>query len=910
MKPMRPMRDYLLPLSNLQGYLGYRGVGVMGGRGRGQHQSTQGFTPADPYSALHHPQNSRARLTSATPGLQDKSRHSERWEKGGSIEELEAPDFRHNASTDLIRQHAAEKECNREASQHAKPGTIKHMQFTFSLDHLSPVAANVAVSKPDLKPSAAFKETITRRGRPTTRANVAGDEANGCTSNTHIETEISAGSRKRKKFGSSSEQPFLRFPSLSPSPSNTMNYGEDVTNTSSRGFSIIRPTIELPLDELLSNIDATEDNQLSLRQCQSDYKVLVDSDVVMQETSQSGPLPQTVAGPLPQTVALAKVGPSAGTQGNTPNSRLNLTVKTHNAPTTHSSGPNATATSVNPAVLRGTSNNSAPGGVKAECSNCGATHTPLWHCGLNDELNCNACGLYCKLYKRPRPKSMRANHGETRTQAAPLQEMVDVMDKSGQHNVAIATPQRLHCGGKTTRVKPSVTHAACSAVFAEGQDGRDVLVESNVGHGGLGQVVMMLENKQVLPKGYFKKPSSRIDFAGYNLCVPVAVEDFIPGEPNTMDLEVRVGIPFSAATFPEPVLVPKRPSPLVLCFSGQGPQHWQQGRDLYYTFRVSRDTIDECDLGSERRSNRGMSSTALMGFQSAITSATKDACNILKALLLSHSNNAFNPNCARRGLGRCFTVTTCFHVVAVVVVHLRFRSIPITFPSPSVVVAPPWHPVPLRNVVTLHSKKPRRLNPTIELPLDELLSNINAMEDNHVALQRCQNKYKVLVNSDVVMQETSQSSMLHMDSQTPRNNYDANLATPPPSQAVKGALPQTVALAKSRLNAPTTRSSGPGTTDTSINPAVLRGTGATHTPLWRRGLNDELNCNTYGFYCKLHKCPRHKSMRAKRGETRTQAVPRQEMVDVMDKSGQHGVTTATPQRLWRKDDEGKPICNA
>ncbi|KAK7014407.1 hypothetical protein R3P38DRAFT_2545145 [Favolaschia claudopus] len=60
-------------------------------------------------------------------------------------------------------------------------------------------------------------------------------------------------------------------------------------------------------------------------------------------------------------------------------------------------------------------------GVKAECSNCGATHTPLWRRGLNDELNCNACGLYCKLHKRPRPKTVRTNSAsasEPRTQAA------------------------------------------------------------------------------------------------------------------------------------------------------------------------------------------------------------------------------------------------------------------------------------------------------------------------------------------------------------------------------------------------------------------------------------------------------------------------------------------------------------
>lgn len=33
---------------------------------------------------------------------------------------------------------------------------------------------------------------------------------------------------------------------------------------------------------------------------------------------------------------------------------------------------------------------------------------------MNDELNCNACGLYFKLHKCLRPKSMRASHGEGR----------------------------------------------------------------------------------------------------------------------------------------------------------------------------------------------------------------------------------------------------------------------------------------------------------------------------------------------------------------------------------------------------------------------------------------------------------------------------------------------------------------
>ncbi|KAJ1650972.1 hypothetical protein IWQ61_008354 [Dispira simplex] len=47
-------------------------------------------------------------------------------------------------------------------------------------------------------------------------------------------------------------------------------------------------------------------------------------------------------------------------------------------------------------------------GVQA-CANCEVTSTPLWRRSDQDQLLCNACGLYYKLHNTDRPKSMRPN---------------------------------------------------------------------------------------------------------------------------------------------------------------------------------------------------------------------------------------------------------------------------------------------------------------------------------------------------------------------------------------------------------------------------------------------------------------------------------------------------------------------
>ncbi|KAF7974624.1 hypothetical protein HWV62_11604 [Athelia sp. TMB] len=415
-------------------------------------------------------------------------------EKGRSIEELEAPDFKRNHSTDLLRQRAVEKERNREASHNAQPGTIKRMQFTFSVDAPapSPWNANTNVTKPDTKPSSEFKGHSNKRSRAVVRAEEEAEaeaQAAAATGMDEVHHEHSLTTRGRRPSSNipinRTDNGALIFPSLfsndfhpaallypAPTHTNRMTYGEGVGGAPSAGFSISRPTIELPLDDILNGVEHSENSDMwaspymsnnsevpppteqqqvhiapaapqqdismepvAEASSSSSYGDSDSEDDADDESYVSTPVFNMVPPPsqsarelLPQTISPAIIAPpTPRARTKTPMGRPTLTVKTDAK--RGSSALGATATSVNPALLRqgGTTNNPPPTGGKAECSNCGATHTPLWRRGLNDELNCNACGLYCKLHKRPRPKSMRATHGEGRQQAAPRPETVDVM---------------------------------------------------------------------------------------------------------------------------------------------------------------------------------------------------------------------------------------------------------------------------------------------------------------------------------------------------------------------------------------------------------------------------------------------------------------------------------------------------
>ncbi|KAJ3773471.1 GATA-binding factor 6-B, partial [Lentinula raphanica] len=426
-------------------------------------------------------------------------------EKGRNISELSAPDFKPSHSTDLIRQRAVERERNREeAAQDSTLGgtrTMKRMQFTFSVnDGGNSGGQPMHVDKPDLKPSA----ELSVRAGPRTAHSKAHDHMDVLPPSSDTQPSLTQRGRKNDSSTSSShpDPATIRFPALfssdfgpaallypSPTLTTQMNYGEDFTtrpyenesndsqaNQSYSAFSIPRPTIELPLDELLRGVDGFTssdsmdglEEESSWRPCSESIDLMSSTTTSLTTTSSAPPPTSSIKkmklgniklslnptkkisssslrrSTTPRPSNTGRIGsafssnkpssrpysrPSSsssskqsvrGSARTTPRAaarvntvpRPTLTVRTSSSgASARSSLPSATAPPTSSITPSTSSTPGAPAGQKAECHNCGATHTPLWRRGLNDELNCNACGLYCKLHKRPRPKTMRNQHG-------------------------------------------------------------------------------------------------------------------------------------------------------------------------------------------------------------------------------------------------------------------------------------------------------------------------------------------------------------------------------------------------------------------------------------------------------------------------------------------------------------------
>ncbi|KAJ7661926.1 hypothetical protein DFH06DRAFT_1042828, partial [Mycena polygramma] len=383
-------------------------------------------------------------------------------EKGRSIEDLPAPAFTRNPSTDLIRQRAVEKERTREAGVHAPEHIIQRMQFTFAVEPAGAGGATGAGTNGAANGTTATFSTNAPNPATNAAGNTGANANPSGTSNTTGNTNTAGTTATKRKrdapgtlrlptlFSTSFGPAALLYPAPSLAPRRGYGEGYSSGHGGSGDMRIARPTIELPLDELL-NAEGEFEDGLSMRAYEEQDDPEGEADMVESDVEDAG-----VVGVQHRDVGLEGMELDHHGHGRVGSSHSSSSSNERNSSSPNTSASSASAVRVPggmrppdgvPAHASASASasastggggggvgsamlnaNSAPGGVKAECSNCGATHTPLWRRGLNDELNCNACGLYCKLHKRPRPKTMRnsGGGGEGRGQSVRA-EAVDIM---------------------------------------------------------------------------------------------------------------------------------------------------------------------------------------------------------------------------------------------------------------------------------------------------------------------------------------------------------------------------------------------------------------------------------------------------------------------------------------------------
>lgn len=176
--------------------------------------------------------------------------------------------------------------------------------------------------------------------------------------------------------------------------------------------------------------------------------------------------------------------------------------------------------------------------------------------------------------------------------------------------------------GTATQLGDPIEVGALKAVFGQRPPGQDLLlgsVKTNFGHlnaaagmAGLIKSVLMLEHEQVVPNLHFRQASSRIDWSGFSVRVPTALQDWprqalprragvssfgLSGTNTHTVLEEAPLAPASAAPNPSHPLH-------LLCLSARSPEALRELARAYLEAEVMHDATPLADLCFSANSGR------------------------------------------------------------------------------------------------------------------------------------------------------------------------------------------------------------------------------------------------------------------------------------------------------------------
>ncbi|KAI8093591.1 uncharacterized protein BX664DRAFT_295439 [Halteromyces radiatus] len=147
----------------------------------------------------------------------------------------------------------------------------------------------------------------------------------------------------------------------------------------------------------------------------------------------------------------------------------------------------------------------------------------------------------------------------------------------------------------------------------------------------------------------------------------------------------------------------------------------------------------------------------------------------------------------------------------------------------------------------------------------------------------------------------SQVNMSAPSTPFPQSNSPQDVSSvmqPPPTKSLPSSRPASPSQEKHHRTGPINSTPSEG------KPAICSNCQISSTPLWRRSPDDQLLCNACGLYLKLHKTARPKYLKPHSMKGKDPSAEQ----DAVQPTCFNCSTQTTP--LWRRDDEGRPLCNA